>query len=161
MNCGATAAFNTPRRSASPAPFATRNPHFGFVLIWHERLALIVPRWPRRLGGVGGRFRPVRRRLCRGLWRGVVLRWRDHDNQRREILGGGGKRRADPDQRNSSGESNGVGAHGRVPSLRSRTCAAYRRTSREGIRISSRPAQFACSRRPLRIDRRHASLCPR
>src|ERR1700727_2372211 len=115
MNCGATAASNTLRRSVSAARSGQWVRRRCRRLIWHECLALIVPRRLCRWGDVVRRFRFGGLRLGSGLRGGVILRRRRDDDQRgRKILAGGGKRRNESDQRKPRGKSNGVGLQGRA-----------------------------------------------
>src|ERR1700733_9534692 len=114
MNCGATAAFSTLRRSGSPWRLQPWIAAFGDGLIRHECLALIMSRRLRRWGRVGGWSRFGRLRLRRWPRCGIVLRRRrDDDQRRRKILGGRRKRRGKGDERKRGGTSNGVRLHGR------------------------------------------------
>jgi hypothetical protein len=156
MNYGATAAFNTLRRSGS----AARDCDDGFTaglggLIWHVCLALIVPRRLRLRGRVGRWFRFEGRRLGSGLRSGVVLRRRRDDHQRRvNKLAAGWKWRGKDDQRKTSGKSNAVGLQGRVPCLRFAAARPIDAPARRGNLIWSRRKQFAHSRRALRVQSR-------
>jgi hypothetical protein len=164
MNCGATAAFSTLRRSGSPWRLQPWIAAFGDGLIRHECLALIMPRRLRRWGRVGRRSLFGRRRgLRRWPRRGVVLRRRrDNDQRRRKILGGRRKRRGKREQRKRGSASNGVRLHGRVSCLRFARGAArpIDARARGGNPIWSRPnpspnrvARCASERRFASLDR--------
>jgi hypothetical protein len=118
-----------------------------FRLVRHKRPAFVVsPRLRLRIGG----FRFVRRRPGSGLWGAVTLRRRrDDEHGRINELAAGGKRRADGEEHEPCGKSNGVGLHGRVPCP---LCDGARCTdARVGGNDPSR-TQFPPSRRPLRAS---------
>jgi hypothetical protein len=165
MNCGATAAFSTLRRSGSPWRLQPWIAAFGDGLIRHECLALIMSRWLRRWGRVGRRFLFGRRGLWLRRWprcRVVLRRRRDDDQRRRKILGVRRKRRGKRDQRKRGSASNGVRLHGRVSCLRFARGAArpIDARARGGNPIWSRPnpspnrvARCASERRFASLDR--------
>jgi hypothetical protein len=161
MNCGATAAFSTLRRSGSPTRLRSWIGAVGASLVRHERLALVMPWRSCRRGRVGRRFRLVRQRLWRRLRRGVILRRRRDDNHhRRKILAGGGKRRANGDQRKRSGKSNDVRLHRHVSCLGFSRRAARPIDARAAEEI---PSGAAPTHSPIRAascasERRLASL---
>ena len=163
MNCGATAAFSTLRRSGSPWRLQPWIAAFGDGLIRHECLALIMSRRLRRWERVGRWSRFGRRGPRRWPRCGVVLRRRrDDDQRRRKILGVRRKRRGKGEQRKRGSASNGVRLHGRVSCLRFARGAArpIDARARGGNPIWSRPnpspnrvARCASERRFASLDR--------
>lgn len=120
---------------------------------------------PRRLcrwGRVSPWFWLVRRRLWRGLWRGVILSRRHDDQRGRKILAEGGNWRAGG-QRECCGKYNRAGPHGRVLRRRFAQGAAQSidAPSGGGNPIWSRPNPFVYSRRPSRIRSAASKRKPR
>ena len=165
MNCGATAAFSTLRRSGSPWRLQPWIAAFGDGLIRHECLALIMSRWLRRWGRVG--CGSLFGRLWLGLWlrrwprrRVVLRRRRDDDQRRRKILGVRRKRRGKGDERKRGGTSNGVRLHGRDSCPRFARGVARPTTCEPAEEIPSGAAPTHSPNRVARCasERRFASL---